>query len=74
MIDTKKKFIRDDKLPDLISGLLFVVIGVVFFWASMGYTIGTSSNMGPGFFPGLMSALLIFVGVLIFLRSIVWKS
>lgn len=46
---------------DFWSGLMFVVVGLSFAWASTNYSFGSSVKPGPGYFPfglGLLLAIL----------------
>jgi hypothetical protein len=58
---------------DLVGGGILVVIGVYVFFKSMDYSIGVARQMGPGFYPMVVSALLVILGALIiglaFLRT-----
>lgn len=45
------------------SGMLFVAVGAVFALSSTRYAIGEASDMGPGYFPLLVSVLAIVVGL-----------
>lgn len=47
---------------DLAAGLVFVIIGAVFGLTSLGLDMGTTLRMGPGYFPMLLSVLLIALG------------
>jgi hypothetical protein len=46
-----------------------VIIGLSAAYAGMTYEVGTQTNMGAGFFPVAVGALLAFVGVLIALQA-----
>jgi len=54
---------------DSLSGLMFVVIGLVALYLGRNYTVGTSLRMGPGYMPNLLSWLLIIFGSGIFLKG-----
>lgn len=56
---------------DLLSGAMFVVIGVVVMWGASQYRIGTAVAMGPGYFPRLLGGLLTLLGLLVAARSFV---
>lgn len=52
------------------AGLFFIVIGGgAFFW-SQAYTIGTATQMGPGYFPALVGLLLGVLGLSMFLNAL----
>lgn len=50
---------------DYYGGALMVIIGLSAVYAGMSYQVGTLTDMGAGFFPVAVGALLAFVGVLI---------
>jgi putative tricarboxylic transport membrane protein len=54
---------------DSVAGLMFIVAGAAGLWFGRGYSLGTSTTMGPGTFPLLLSALLIAFGVINVLRG-----
>lgn len=54
---------------DLVAGLLLIAAAVFFGWQTMGLPIGTSLRMGPGYFPMVLSILLLILGVIITLKS-----
>lgn len=51
------------------SGVLFVVMGALAAALSMSYRLGVPSRMGSGFFPLLLSILLILLGL-----WLIWNS
>lgn len=55
---------------DLASGLIFAVIGVLYgSLAYFGLPIGGALEMGPGYFPILLSGLLVTLGGVLVLRG-----
>ena len=58
---------------DTLTGLLFFSLGSLFFLYSMMYDMGTLTNMGPGYFPTVISLILLFLGLIIILKSIIKK-
>lgn len=50
---------------DYYGGALMVVIGMSAVYAGLSYQIGTLTDMGAGFFPVAVGALLALVGVMI---------
>jgi hypothetical protein len=56
---------------DFFSGLMFMVLGVVFAVGAASYPIGQASQMGPGYFPLCLGVLLALLGVLITFKSLV---
>ena len=60
--------IKDQR--DFWAGVLFSAFGAFFcFYAVANYPLGTASRMGPGYFPMLLGGFLLFLGVLISLKS-----
>ncbi len=59
---------------DLGAGIVFALIGAVGLWFGRVYTIGTASRMGPGYFPAVLSGLLILFGVVIAARALVFEG
>ena len=53
------------KNKDLLAGLMFIVIGVIFWVGASNYQLGTAARMGPGWFPSVLGAIMTFLGVLI---------
>jgi len=56
-------------MSDFWSGILFIVTGTVALWVGRNYPRGTLSQMGPGFFPYVISVVLIGIGLLIVLQA-----
>jgi hypothetical protein len=50
---------------DLWSGIMFVVLGVVFIVLSRQYQLGTAAKMGPGYFPTVLGGILALLGLMI---------
>ncbi|MCO5158818.1 MAG: tripartite tricarboxylate transporter TctB family protein [Aquamicrobium sp.] len=56
---------------DLGAGAIFVAIGLFFGVTTlMDLDIGTARRMGPGFFPIMLSGILIALGLIIALKSV----
>ncbi len=53
------------KNKDLLAGLMFVVIGVIFWFGAGNYQMGSAARMGPGWFPSVLGGIMTFLGVLI---------
>jgi Tripartite tricarboxylate transporter TctB family len=53
------------KNKDLLAGLMFVAIGLVFFVGSYNYQMGTAARMGPGYFPRILGAIMVGLGLLV---------
>jgi Tripartite tricarboxylate transporter TctB family len=48
-----------------LCGALFVATGLFFFVQSLGLEIGTAFRMGPGYFPLVLSGILVLLGLII---------
>lgn len=57
---------------NLQAGLLFASIGLAALILSRDYTLGTAARMGPGYFPTLLSGILLVLGLIIGVRAI-WQ-
>jgi hypothetical protein len=54
----------------VLAGLTFIAFGGAFAVGALGYSLGTTARMGPGFFPLLLGAILVVFGVLVALRPV----
>ena len=50
---------------DLGAGLVFLAIGIAGLYFGSELAVGTSARMGPGYFPVLLSGLIIVVGLVV---------
>lgn len=57
-------------LKNVLSGLIFIGIGVAFAYASLGYEMGRAVRMGPGYFPLVLAGILILFGAIIFVQAL----
>ncbi len=64
--------IRSDK--DLWAGLTYVFFGSVAIIVGRDYPMGTAFKMGPAYFPNILGALLMLIGVISVIRSFVLPS
>lgn len=55
---------------DFVSGLMFVVVGVVFAVGSTNYSMGTSARPGAGYFPLLLSVILAILGAIVMFKAL----
>ncbi len=53
------------KNKDLLAGIMFMVIGIVFAVGAYNYQMGTAARMGPGFFPRILGFIMAGLGVII---------
>ena len=63
---------RDVK--DILSGLLFVAFGLAFAIIASTYEIGSTLQMGPGYFPLALGGLLVLFGGLIVAKGILARD
>lgn len=56
---------------DLVSGAVFILIGLAFATGALDYNIGTPARMGPGFVPLLLGGLLAALGAAIVVKGFV---
>lgn len=50
---------------DFGAGLVFIAIGVAGIYFGRELTYGSSARMGPGYFPTILSYVIIFIGLII---------
>lgn len=48
---------------DVVSGLMFLALGALGLGLSLQFDFGATAHPGPGFFPTVLSVLLILIGV-----------
>jgi len=56
---------KSSKRTDYLAGALMVVTGAGAIYVCSGYRMGSLTSMGPGFFPTILGALLIILGLAI---------
>lgn len=59
---------------DFWSGLMFVVVGVVFTWGATNYNFGESARPGPGYFPFGLGILLAILGGIVLFKALTIES
>ena len=55
---------------DFFSGLMFVVVGVVFAVGATSYPMGSSAKPGAGYFPLILSVLMAILGAIVLFKSL----
>jgi uncharacterized membrane protein YgdD (TMEM256/DUF423 family) len=58
------------KPRDVIGGLVVIMIGAGFFLSGQELEMGTSFRMGPGYFPTILSILMIGLGAVIAVQAL----
>jgi len=61
-------------MKNYLTAGLFVTIGLFFQITGQSLSFVTTDPLGPGFFPDLISKLLIAVGLIISIKQYLWKS
>ncbi|THJ07321.1 tripartite tricarboxylate transporter TctB family protein [Nocardioides sp.] len=56
---------------DLVAGVVFIGFGLAFGVAASRYDVGSLLRMGPGYFPLVVSSLLVVLGVVIAVKAYV---
>jgi hypothetical protein len=59
---------------NFFSGLLFMVVGVAFAWGATSYDVGTAAQMGPGYFPLVLGALMAILGIVLAMTALVVET
>ena len=59
---------------DVAAGLLFIGFGLAAYYVGQDYRPGTSLRMGPGYFPRILSWLLMGLGAIIAVRGLIARS
>jgi hypothetical protein len=59
-----------EKPRDIVGGLVVIAIGAGFIFFGRELDTGTSSRMGPGYFPFILSYLMIALGTIITLQGV----
>jgi hypothetical protein len=54
---------------DLVTGILFVSLGLFAIGYGWNYPLGTPARIGPGYFPLLVSSGLVLLGLILLIRS-----
>jgi hypothetical protein len=62
--------VRVTSPQDFGAGAVFVVIGVAGILFGSGLPMGTAGRMGPGYFPMLLSGLIILIGLITAARGV----
>jgi hypothetical protein len=61
-----------EKPRDVIGGLLVMGVGAGFLWFGRELELGTSFRMGPGYFPTILSILMIVLGLA--MVTLAWRK
>ena len=69
-----KQIVKIPLSTDLLTGLALIGMGVFAIGYGWPYAVGTAARMGPGFYPRLVSLVLVAVGAGLVVRSIARKT
>jgi hypothetical protein len=53
-----------------VGGVTMICVGLLFIWFGRELEVGNSFQMGPGYFPTMLSLLLMVIGALIIVQSL----
>ncbi|WJH41143.1 tripartite tricarboxylate transporter TctB family protein [Aliirhizobium terrae] len=56
---------------DFVGGVTMICVGLLFIWFGRELDVGNSFQMGPGYFPTMLSLLLMVIGALIIVQSLI---
>ncbi len=56
---------------DFWTGIIYIAFGLIFIIIARDYDMGTGTKMGPAYFPTILSALLIAIGIISLIRSFI---
>ena len=59
---------------DFYAGIMFVLIGAFFGLYAQDYSMGTANRMGPGYFPTLLSGIMLFLGLMVLIMAFLPKE
>jgi hypothetical protein len=62
--------VRVKSPQDLGAGAVFVLIGVAGLYFGRELAFGTAARMGPGYFPTLLSILILAIGIIVAIRGL----
>ena len=55
---------------DFLSGLMFLVVGIVFAVGATNYSWGTSARPGAGYFPLILSVIMAILGAVVLFKAL----
>lgn len=56
---------------DFLAGAMFIALGLLALFFGWHLNVGTGVRMGPGYVPRMLSAILIFLGVVIAVKALI---
>ena len=55
---------------DFVGGVTMICVGLLFLWFGRELEVGDSFRMGPGYFPTMLSLILLVIGAMIIVQSL----
>ena len=55
---------------DFGAGILFILFGLIGLYVGSDLTFGSARNMGPGYFPMIICALIVLIGLVVIAKSL----
>lgn len=55
---------------DFFSGLMFLIVGIIFAVGASNYSMGSSARPGPGYFPLILSVLMAILGGVVLFKAL----
>ena len=55
---------------DFLSGLMFLIVGIVFAVGASNYNMGSSARPGAGYFPLILSVIMAILGAVILFKAL----
>ncbi|HEX6706781.1 MAG TPA: tripartite tricarboxylate transporter TctB family protein [Albitalea sp.] len=55
---------------DFWSGMVFLVVGIVFAVGARNYSLGSSARPGPGYFPLMLSVIMAILGAIVIFKAL----
>jgi hypothetical protein len=71
---SRKPAMKIKSQRDFVSGLMFVVVGVIFAVGATNYSMGSSAKPGAGYFPLILSVLMAILGAIVLFKSLTIES
>jgi hypothetical protein len=62
--------LRNIDAADALAGVLFIAFGMFFGLQALGLDMGTALRMGPGYFPLVLSVILVLLGLVILFSAV----
>ena len=67
---SEERSVKIKSQRDFFSGLMFLVVGVVFAVGATNYSMGSSARPGAGYFPLILSVIMSILGAVVLFKSL----